>query len=876
MGRHVDRREQIGLIFEEALDRDPATRRTFVTEACAGDDDLQNEVASLLRAHEQAGSFMETPFVRTASATGGETTLSDAASSEEDASDFQSGCTIGRYTLLEKLADGGMGVIYSAYDPKLERKVAIKMLRLKAQADSPAPRQHARLLREAQTLAKLSHPNVIAVYDVGAFGDQVFIAMEYVEGSTLTHWLAEQQGPWREIVNMFVQAGRRLAAAHAAGIFHRDFKPDNVLVGKDGRPRVLDFGLARALLVEPEKPRNDEPASASTSSPSIFAPLAAALTEPGRLMGTPAYMAPEQLMGQGANHRTDQYSFCVALYQALYGELPFKGQSIEALVRDMSQGKAPEAPPGQVPARLRRVVLRGLRPEPADRYPSMDALLDQLVLHATRTRRRLWAVAVLAMVAAIAAAGGIVWKGRNAAQPSIQSIAILPLKNLGDASDEDTTDGLSNGLTTTVAQLSRATVISHNSTTRFKTSPKSLQQIGRELSVDAIVSGSAKRSGSRIQVGLQLNRVATDEQLLTKIFENEYGQLPMLQAEIAAALLAEVDSRRITTEQEAQLARLRSVKPKVYEACLKGQFLAERGALPNVQRSIAYFQEAIREDPNYAPAYVGLAKGYRVLTGRSVLTSTEGARLAKEALMKALSLDPTLGEAHAELSFVKMAFDWDWRAAEEEAKRAIELSPKDALAHWRYTHYLIMMQRLDDALVEAKRAQRSDPLSGYGQQAMWRWFLEAKQYDRAIEEMRKAIELEPNRSFFHEMLAITYHKAGRYADALAGYQKAYERFGKPEHPVMIAHMLVHLGKTDEAEKIIEEIEDGVKNKGLSVNNTDLCFWMAQTYAVLKRKEETFKWLEYAYEARSLLLIWMNRQEDLAWLRSDPRFQDLVK
>jgi serine/threonine protein kinase len=211
-------------------------------------------------------------------------------------------------------------------------------------------------------------------------------------------------------------------------------------------------------------------------------------------MGTPAYMAPEQLMGQPADHRTDQYSFCVALYQGLYGELPFKGQSVEALVRDMSQGKPPEVSSSvQVPSRLRRVVLRGLRPEPAERYPSMDALLGELGFQATRARRRFEAVAVLAMVAAIAAAGGIAWKRRNAAQPSIQSIAILPLKNLGDASEEATIDGLSNGLTTTVAQLSNATVISQNSAARYKTSPKSLQEIGRELGVDAIVSGGALR-----------------------------------------------------------------------------------------------------------------------------------------------------------------------------------------------------------------------------------------------------------------------------------------------------------------------------------------------------------------------------------------------
>src|SRR5262245_14418392 len=232
----MDRWEQIGRIFEEALDRDRAARLTFVTEACAGDADLQSEVATLLRAHEQAGSFMEQAFVandgaasRSLSAEEGEPAPSDAGSSEAGASGFEIGSTIGRYMLLEKLAFGGMGVIYSAYDPELERKVAIKVLRSKAQADSSTVRQHARLLREAQTLAKLSHPNIVAVYDVGTVADQVFIAMELVDGETIQHWLKRLDPPWLNVLSMFAQAGRGLAAAHAAGIVHGDFKPENVV-----------------------------------------------------------------------------------------------------------------------------------------------------------------------------------------------------------------------------------------------------------------------------------------------------------------------------------------------------------------------------------------------------------------------------------------------------------------------------------------------------------------------------------------------------------------------------------------------------------------------------------------------------------------------
>jgi TolB-like protein/tetratricopeptide (TPR) repeat protein len=584
-------------------------------------------------------------------------------------------------------------------------------------------------------------------------------------------------------------------------------------------------------------------------------------------MGTPAYMAPEQLMGQPADHRTDQYSFCVALYQGLYGELPFKGQSVETLLREMSQGKAPEvASSVRVPSRLRRAVLRGLRAEPADRYPSMDTLLDELVLQSTRTRRRLWALAVLAIVTAIAMVRGIASNKRNAAQPSVQSIAILPLKNIGDASDEATVDNLTSGLTTTVAQLSSADVIAQNSASRYKTSPKSLQEIGRELNVDAVVSGSAKRSGSRIQIDTKLTRVATGQQFWTKIFESESGQLPMLQADIAAGLLAEVESRRITPEQQAQLDKLRTVKPEVYEACLKGWLLMRRSGL--TQKSIAYFQEAIRQDPAYAPAYAGLAEVYTGNWG-----APEAPRLATEAVMKALSLDPKLGEAHAVLAFVKIQLDHDWRAAEEEAKRAIELSPNDAYAHARYSMVLFLLypHRLDESLTEAKRAQRLDPLNVLAQQQIALYFLEKKQYDKAIEEFRKGIELEPNTAFLHALLSKAYHDAGRYAEALAEAQKSWELNENPSGRAGIAHMLVHLGKTEEAEKIIEEIKNGPNSIAAWGN-------IATFYALLKRKEEALKWLEYGFETRSygLLLIAQNRLEEFAWLRSDPRFQALIK
>ncbi len=283
---------------------------------------------------------------------------------------LERGALVGRYVIVGTVGEGGMGVVYAGYDPELDRKVALKVLRPERAASASA---RARMLREAQAIARLSHPNVVAVHDAGTFGEQVFLAMEYVEGQTLRGWLLEKPRSWREIVDLFVLAGQGLAAAHAAGLIHRDFKPDNVLLGKDGRVRVADFGLARPVDMEEDE---ETETSGSGGSPSI--------TAWGMVLGTPSYMAPEQLQGRAADARSDQFSFCVALYEALYGERPFPGEPSEIQ-------------PARVPAWLRQILLRGLNDAPAARYPSMDDLLRALGKDPAVVRRR-WLAAALVLV----------------------------------------------------------------------------------------------------------------------------------------------------------------------------------------------------------------------------------------------------------------------------------------------------------------------------------------------------------------------------------------------------------------------------------------------------------------------------------------------
>lgn len=348
-------------------------------ESCA---ECRTAIARASLLHAAPGELAE----RTAATTpqGGPDLLELARQSISD--ELAKGATVGRYIIVERLGAGGMGVVYAAYDPELHRKVALKLLRAEAAPTRETSLGHARLLREAQAVAQLTHENVVTIYDVGTYQDRVFIAFELVEGTTLKGWLGERRRGFREVLSYFAAAGRGLAAAHAVGLVHRDFKPDNVLVGRDGRIRVTDFGLARRTGSTDEQ---EAPAGSLSSGAEASTSLDHPLTQAGVVIGTPAYMGPEQFLGKPADARTDQFSFCVALHEGLYGERPFQGRG-RALVEAIKEGKVP-APPrdARVPAWLRRILLRGLQVDPSQRFPSMEALLTALADDPAVRRRKL-------------------------------------------------------------------------------------------------------------------------------------------------------------------------------------------------------------------------------------------------------------------------------------------------------------------------------------------------------------------------------------------------------------------------------------------------------------------------------------------------------
>jgi eukaryotic-like serine/threonine-protein kinase len=398
--------------------------------ACLGEETLaafaegQVDEASQERIEEHLADCADCRVVLTRAAG---VTVSDGhpsgvvSGSAVDEQPLSNGTRVGRYVIRSLIGRGAMGAVYVATDPDLDRNVAVKLLRANTWSDDARRKMRARLLREAQAMARLSHPEVITVYDVGAFGDQLFVAMEYVEGDTLRRWRAARHRTHAEILEVYERAGSGLAAAHEAGLVHRDFKPDNVLVGRDGRVRVTDFGLARTV----DRADAQAPRSATDAEGSAGDGLPITLTRNGTLLGTPGYMAPEQLRGGAADARSDVFSFCVALYEALYGERPFSGSTVVALRREVEQGRL-RVPPimGRVPGWLRTVLLRGLRASPDERFASMRALLDALrAAHAASRRRATWAGGIaLAIVASAAMAAAV----RSGPRPEAADVAAQP------------------------------------------------------------------------------------------------------------------------------------------------------------------------------------------------------------------------------------------------------------------------------------------------------------------------------------------------------------------------------------------------------------------------------------------------------------------
>lgn len=779
------------------------------------------------------------------------------------------GQTLGHYRILEKVAAGGMGVVYRARDEQLERDVAVKVLPSGTLNDDSS-RRHFR--REALALAKLNHPNIETVYEFGSQEGVDFLVMEYVPGRTLADKLADGPLPEKEVVGLAMQIAEALEEAHECGIVHRDLKPANIAITAKGQAKVLDFGLAKLL-------RPDEEVTTDH------------LTDSRAAAGTLPYMSPEQLSGERVDARADIYTVGAVLYEMTTSRRAFTGglasQVIDAILHQAPV--SPRALNARISPELERIILKCLDKDPAQRYQSAKELLVDFRRLAARSwvsvgapapRASRWrkvvvptAIAALLVLAAVVVGlnvGGVRERLAGSARtPQIRSLAVLPLENRSRDPEQDYfADGMTDELITELGRISALKVISHTSIMRYKNTDRPVPEIAKSLHVDALVEGSVQRSGGRVKINARLIQARNDQeqQIWARSYERDLNDVLGLQREVAEAIASEIKVN-LTAQEQVRLATTHSANFAAHDAYLKGRYHLQQGTEDQMREAKAYFEEAVRIDSNYAPAYAGLAD-YYWLTNE--LSPRVAMPKANEYVQKALALDDGLADAHLTLASVKFYGDWDWFAADKEFKRAIELSPSHAEAHRIYSDFLSEMGRHDQALAEIRTAQGLDPFSAATILDVGWAFYYAREYDRAIEQCRKVLDLDPHSMSARDCVGSAHLATAAYDQAIAEYGALVTSSGND--PLRLASLgcaYALAGRKPQAQKVIAQLNAASKIHYVPP------YFLGVVHAALGDKDNAFSWLEKAYEDHDSYLVRLKVDPVMDPLRSDPRFGKLL-
>ena len=789
------------------------------------------------------------------------------------------GQTISHYKVLEKLGEGGMGVVYKAEDLKLKRIVAIKFLPTRLSVHGE---ERERFTLEAQSASALNHPNICTIYEIDEANNETFIVMEYLDGVTLREWISRksrESGGYRklgmkEALDIATQIAEGLEKAHEKGIIHRDIKSENIMVTAEGRAKIMDFGLAKLHGVSK-------------------------LTKTGSTVGTIAYMSPEQVEGIETDHRSDIFSFGVVLYEMLSGQLPFRAQHETAVMYEIINVDPKPLSEGNEGGDddLNRIVFKCLEKDREVRYQSMKDIAIDLKRYrrdsegkrierkvmppserppseATAGRsarpRNKWVkiAAAIILVGLIAAAGIYLLPSKGG---SIESIAVLPFTNASpDSNSEYLSDGITEGIINSLSRLPGLTVMSRNSVFRYKGSDVDVQGVAKKLNVQAVLVGRITRRADNLTVSTELIDARNNSHLWGEQYDRQLSNVFALQEDISRGISEQLRVK-LTGEDEKRLTRRYTENSEAYQLYLKGRFYWNKRTGESLKKGLEYFQQAVDKDPGYALAYAGMADCYVLLSPFSVLSPKEADPKAEAAAKKALDIDEHLAEAHTSLGLALANYEWNYAASEMELKRAIELNPGYATAHhWYGNGVLTMLGRVDEAISEMKKAQQLDPLSLIINADLGVTYLFARKYDLAAGQLQKTIEMD--QSFYYAILCLglTDVYKGEIPKGIDKLMRAKTLDNDPYISAGLGYAYAISGRKDEAHKMLGELEALSKQRYVNP------YALAIVYGGLGEKDKAFEFLQKAYEDRTDALTSMNVDPGMDSLRSDPRFGEMLK
>jgi len=767
----------------------------------------------------------------------------------------------GRYQVIEELGKGGMGKVYKVFDIDIGEKVALKLLKPEIASDSETIERFSNELKYAR---KIRHKNVCRMYDLGKAEGTHFITMEYVQGEDLKSMI-RMSGSLS--LGMLLNVGKQicdgLSEAHSLGVVHRDLKPTNIMIDKGGNAKIMDFGIARSIR---EK----------------------GITGPSVLIGTPEYMSPEQAEAKEVDHRSDIYSLGIILYEMATGRVPFQGDTALSIAMKHKGeiAKNPKDFNPNIPDDLSGVILKCLEKDKVKRYQTAAEVRSELekiekgiptTERIVPERKPLTSREItvkfnlkklflpVLIIVALAITGLIIWrilpkKEAVPAKSGPHSIAVLPFVDLSPKKDyEYLCEGIPETLINALTRIKDLRVPARASAFSFKGKEQDMSEIRQKLNVDTVLRGSVQVIGDRLRITPQLISTADGNYVWSESYNRKLEDVFAIQDEIAREI---VKALKITLlgEKEASLIKSYTGNTEAYQAYLRGRFYWNKRTEEAMRKSIEYFEQAIEKDSSYALAYVGIADSYITLYEWLILPAKETFPKAKEAAVKALEIDDSLGEAHNSLAAVKRDFDWDWKGAEKEYKRAIELSPSYATAHQWYGEFLTFTGRFDEGLEEIKRAQALDPLSLIINAVKGTHFYFTRAYDKGIDQCQKTLEMDPDFRPAHVYLMMNYLGKGICQEALREALKT-------NNQVYIALTYATMNRKEESRRLLADI---LKHPQQSAPE------IAGIYFRLGEKEEGWKWLEKAYDERSYYMIWLKVLPLYDSIRSDARFQALLE